>query len=571
MAAHSETAQGIKRLAIVAVAILVITSGFALLVTANASSPSPQVTSPTIIQSGSMTETASYVIFEQDGNVFAKNGTTGAIDFRDTDVSDIIQICVDMLPSSGGTIYITGTYELSTRDTGSITNYSIYLEMDNVTITGDAIFSCFAPFDSSWAYMRVMGDHNTIAGLTFNFKFDGTALAKRGIMITGNDDTVKDCKFIGYGRGTGIDTRQYSDIHHGYRFVGNYFSNMSGIALHSATGSVIAENTIMDCPLVGIQVYSNCEGNLVTRNYLENRIQANIDASNRGIFIGHGTTAPGSCNNNTVSSNTIANHYSDIYIHTLTHGNIIDSNRIINTMPGSTVGVFARDNSVHIINNWISCSVNSSFTSIQLADSFGGTISGNTIDARSNRAQISVVLRPDMVATITGNIVTAYRGIFLSYGNGVTISGNTLVASDGGDYGIYLGYDNGLSANVTVKDNIIKGFSYRSIYSLAAYTDNVTLANNMVDKTIQNSGHNAVTQYNIGHKTEASGSATILSGQTYVTVTHGLASTPTKIVVTGAHSETASLYVSSVSGTTLSVNVLSSVTADRIIYWYAEV
>jgi len=70
---------------------------------------------------------------------------------------------------------------------------------------------------------------------------------------------------------------------------------------------------------------------------------------------------------------------------------------------------------------------------------------------------------------------------------------------------------------------------------------------------------------------EASGTATILNGNDNVVVSHGLAAAPTNIRVTGSHAEVNNLYVDSVNATSFTIHTANSVTADRIVYWKAEV
>ena len=68
-----------------------------------------------------------------------------------------------------------------------------------------------------------------------------------------------------------------------------------------------------------------------------------------------------------------------------------------------------------------------------------------------------------------------------------------------------------------------------------------------------------------------SGSATITNGNTSVTVNHGLVDTPSNIRVTGAHSEVKDAYVTNVGTTSFDINVGSAVSANRTVYWKAEV
>jgi hypothetical protein len=69
------------------------------------------------------------------------------------------------------------------------------------------------------------------------------------------------------------------------------------------------------------------------------------------------------------------------------------------------------------------------------------------------------------------------------------------------------------------------------------------------------------------YKTTGSGQATVLSGGTSVTVSHGLARTPVHVVVTGRHAETGAAVVTSVSSTQFVIAVPVAVTADRTVFW----
>jgi len=80
----------------------------------------------TIVEPGSMVETADYMIFQDDaGNIFAKNGTTGAIDFADSDASTVIQAALDNLPAEGGKVVVgRGIYNIVT--TLDLPDYTVF-------------------------------------------------------------------------------------------------------------------------------------------------------------------------------------------------------------------------------------------------------------------------------------------------------------------------------------------------------------------------------------------------------------------------------------------------------------
>ena len=88
----------------------------------------PGLTYSTIIEEGSMMETASYVIFKDGSTYYAKNGSTGAIDYLSSDATTVIESVLNA-STSGGRIFIRrGTYEIDT----TINVYNKY-----ITIIGE--------------------------------------------------------------------------------------------------------------------------------------------------------------------------------------------------------------------------------------------------------------------------------------------------------------------------------------------------------------------------------------------------------------------------------------------------
>ncbi len=68
----------------------------------------------TIIEAGSGVDTASCIIFKDGNTIYAKNGTTGKIDFQGTDASTVIQDTINIM-NEGQTLFIrNGIYDLTT-------------------------------------------------------------------------------------------------------------------------------------------------------------------------------------------------------------------------------------------------------------------------------------------------------------------------------------------------------------------------------------------------------------------------------------------------------------------------
>jgi len=67
------------------------------------------------------------------------------------------------------------------------------------------------------------------------------------------------------------------------------------------------------------------------------------------------------------------------------------------------------------------------------------------------------------------------------------------------------------------------------------------------------------------------GIATILNGNSSVVVDHGLAVAPSVVKLTGTHSEVKDCWVTNVTSTQFTINAPAAVTADRDVYWQAEI
>jgi len=67
-----------------------------------------------LMQLKSPVEVASYIVFTDGLRYYAKNGSTGMIEYSDTDASNVIQYAVNMLNGNGGKIFIKrGIYPIS--------------------------------------------------------------------------------------------------------------------------------------------------------------------------------------------------------------------------------------------------------------------------------------------------------------------------------------------------------------------------------------------------------------------------------------------------------------------------
>jgi len=120
-----------------------------------------------------------------------------------------------------------------------------------------------------------------------------------------------------------------------------------------------------------------------------------------------------------------------------------------------------------------------------------------------------------------------------------------------------------------IRNNIIKG-STQWLY--VNYWGPYYVSHNYVDNTNVSIG-SGVTVYfrrNTGYPTEASGTATIASGSTSVTVNHGLVCTPSKVLITPLAQPSGNLWVSNITSTSFTINISTAPSANLPVAWLAE-
>jgi len=129
------------------------------------------------------------------------------------------------------------------------------------------------------------------------------------------------------------------------------------------------------------------------------------------------------------------------------------------------------------------------------------------------------------------------------------ISKNNIVGSGYHKNGIYIG--NGVR-RLSVRDNMV--------YEASA------------EDAINNVGGTDIKiEDNFGYLTRNKGVKAIPSGYSTVYVTHGLVAKPSHILLTGTHEEVKDCWVIDVYSTTFTIKSPAPVTADRDVYWEAEV
>ena len=323
----------------------------------------------------------------------------------------------------------------------------------------------------------------------------------------------------------------------------------------TVTDSTISNCYIHDYDKVAIQLDDGCNRNKI----LNNRI-INGNAS----YAGGAAIKVFRCKDLTIQDNNLQTGYDGIHVdseydqiarHKIIHNyiyNFSDSGidlpdsrfcRVIdNTVEGNDVtdeGFDCDGGSDNIIsfNTFRGCTARG----VGTYNAHNMTISNNII--QGNKVNIDITNSDYII--IEGNQIleASDNQIWLDSSTNVKIIGN--IIKDGSAFAIDGGYGSGSTAEA--KFNTITGNSW----GFGGGTINLTCFGN------------------IGFVTENSGTATIASGATSVTVDHGLAGTPTVVVLGATHSEVADA-VWSADATNITITVPSAVTADRDISWYAE-
>ena len=171
---------------------------------------------------------------------------------------------------------------------------------------------------------------------------------------------------------------------------------------------------------------------------------------------------------------------------------------------------------------------------------------------------------------VIGNVIRdiAQNGIHIYHTDYAIIKGNTIInaSTSSPDYnGIYIREE----GNHIISNNVILGSNMK--YSIAEdLANNDMIVNNVVSRPINATGANTIVRGNIGHKTAASGQATIAANTTSVTVNHGLVCTPSKVLVTPLGQPPGSIWVSNITATSFNINVSTAPSVDLPVAWYAE-
>jgi hypothetical protein len=492
----------------------------------------------------------SYIVFTDGVRYYAKNGSTGALELSDTDASRVIQYAVDMVGrGGGGVVHIRRGLYIITR----------------------------AIVDNGYDYVEVSGEGrgtvlkvaDGVATSVFKIWYR-TGWVIRDLVIDGNKANVPAV--------TPAPPADYDGTQNGINFRGTMYSKIlnvevrnvkyhgislwDGSSFNEVRGCYIHDNGDDTSP------YKETGGLLIFRNSMNNVVQGNISAYNfrRQFYISVGS-----------SRNVIV-------------GNIL----IGGVFTGSaTAGILLGDgveNSV-VVGNLVIGDGTHPYHGIVLVEYAGvkarfNLIAGNTIYRPGNYGIYT--WGDDYYSEIVGNYIFSPGAVGIEVARNDVVVNNrvygagfhSIVVKTGYAYVIGNHIEGGRdgillinATNTQVRGNIVLKSTSYGIREYGASDHNMIVENIIRDvpTPVLRLGANTVIRRNIGYATENSGVATITAGSVRVTVSHGLATTPAKVLITPLRAPPGKLWVENIGSTSFDIVTDVAPAADLPVAWYAEV
>jgi hypothetical protein len=446
-----------------------------------------------------LVDTASYIVSTDGTEYYAKNGSTGAIEYSDTDASNVIQYAVNNAPDGGKVLIRSGTYPI----TKTINPKS------NIFIEGEGWGTILQYALTSPA--SVIEGYNVSKVVLKNFVVDGMGIDSSAvdlIHLAHSSYMRIECLEIRNKKGTyDGDAIDMDDVTY-FWVLNNYIHDIDGKGIHPSNAD--------SSPYYGSRFGVIAHNMLINVNRVGQRhvISVGGDASLSGA------TSP-----------------RDIII----IGNYIESS--------TGTGISVAGVRISIIGNIIK----NVGTGIEV-DSFGSTTS-EAIDIIGNIVE----------TTSTGHGIVCYSptaGLVKK----VSIIGNSVSNT----------YKAGIQLTGAVEVNIVgnniynPGLGWYDIGDATGTTKHVA-AFNIVSKSLNLTQTPRIVKGNMGYLTENSGVATISSGSTNVTVSHGLATTPSKVLLTPLGQPSGKLWVENITSTSFDIVTDTAPTSNLNVSWYAEV
>lgn len=547
-----------------------------------------------VIEQGSGVEAASYIIFRDNDspvNYYAKNGSTGAIEFKSTNASYVIQSAINQL-TNGGKIFIrSGTYNISA--TLNINKPYVILEGENwntILRLANNVNARVVILNSQYDELNTLqidGNRANNAGFV------------TGILINASNSKVRniyshDSKVYGIGVGD-------ADTYINNVLIENCLlaNATNGLLFGYASNSIARNIWVTGNSDVGVSVYGGYSATAAVAAYqiiLENIFAWDNNQNNSywGINTHYAIDIERFSHDVTIKSPVIwGDNGGGIYLSDSTSKiTIIDAHTSRSTTASSGDMLNTKANMTEVIGGlWTNNKEAYSVIFVE-APNFkmtGGTIRSGcsyTINtgAGGTDAQIVNVLFDGNGTSGTGisNGESGWRIVDSTFMNFNSGSGITQWGGSNGliENNIFKGPINrGIHINNNADNNTILGNKFINGVTTGIYIGNANCDNTIIDENdlrgavtpISNSGTNTIIRRNQGYVTENRGSASVSNGST---ISHGLAATPTyaSCIPTVAN---VTCSVTSVSSTQLTLGMFftngTAVSTAQTVYWYAEV
>lgn len=521
-----------------AIAFLFIGASFGIMISATTPSGFP-----TVIEPGSMTGQASYVIFRDSSTYFAKNGSTGKIDYSSSNITAVLQDTIDYLimQNSGGTIsFAVGDYVFTS---------GVVITQSGIEISGPTE-------PANWWATNLIMDGNfdlfTVDGRTIPtvWAFSMTRLN------------------INWLSGVGDAVRLWNTS--GVTFDNVGFNNIVGHAIVSDTlyGIVITHCNFWQCGVAGTKETVHFEGTGVDHLTTDVHIvHSSFQNDKYKAFLQDGgvdVTEISYCYFENCSSGIEVGPYARIV------GNYFG------VLQGYAILTHYWDNYIGY-NNFIGglASVYDVYVSSQRT-----TVEANTF--HMSEAGVSALGCDGNNVDILGNMFYCGNGpaITVQNSHGSLISGNQIESNS-----LTIGWpSSGVNVinvfNTTITDNHFQDYAVAPTQTCGVWFSasdyNTITSNNLANMTgpwtalILTGAHNIIHD-NIGYVTEASGNQSITGAVNFVMFNHGLVSIPMLVLVTPVQAGYGN-WSATATATQITISFDNQPgAATWYFHWYAEV
>jgi len=592
--------------------------------------------------------TASYIVYTDGKMYYAKNGSSGQIEYSDADASKVIQYAVDQVNALGGGKVVIGR--------GKYPVTSIITVKDNVVLEGEgwnATTLFKYPADSRFGPvlfitgknivvrdLAVDGNYTTVPPNRDNLDVQNIVVGNAqyvlierilstrsgGYTLTIGQDIsnlnknqnappfapvydmiVRDSIFFPGKKtyGVGFDglhifgSRRIAVVNNIVIDTGDDWIGIGADANYPASDILIMGNIVYTDYSRGVVLHTGTAGETPATNIIRNIfVINNIMRGNGGMFsIAPDSPKCGNCTDFASDIYLIGNVGNSIYLTSAKNIYIVDNviygsitladahysypsygygdlhdvyligNKIYNAISNKILGSGARIYNIHIYDNYFE------FCGDIIYLTYGNNyfIKRNSFVGCSTQGCHIVISSSVSNIVMEGNIhyLAQYAHILLNEyftGSDVFIQSNYFSSDIGSNIIIRAG------SGIYIQNNIIRKDVYLSVSGYGP-PSNVFFERNVVlpGVSVVDQLGVAVKKYNRGYTTENSGVATIPAGSTRVTVSHGLALTPTKFQITPLGQPPGKLWVENITSTSFDIVTDTAPTVDLKVSWYAEV